>query len=399
MPSTRSRLVSLGVALALVAAAFVASWGLVSALDLPTGPDDYNLARWEVRYFPSKWLFQVGSLFRSRPNGSGEKNRVVERYLTLNAEIAKLEDEGAPPASRGLDEKRRERQSLENTVEWILEGRVTAVAEQLGLEISWPLLPIRWVFPPVDFEFAEPPHVLAISPRDRVELESSTLLRSDLTPEETAALEARREAQGVSALVVGVGGVGTYPSAVPPGADYRETLETVAHEWLHHYFFFKPLGQRYFSSTTLKTLNETVADIAGREMGQLVAERFPLSRGFAIPPSPRPTPDQAVDFNAVMRQLRRDVDRLLGEGQVDEAEALMESRRRFLVEHGFRIRRINQAYFAFHGLYADTPASISPIGPKLQELRRRLPSLSEFIRVAAQLTSEQDLDRLLTPGP
>ena len=74
----------------------------------------------------------------------------------------------------------------------------------------------------------------------------------------------------------------------------------------------------------------------------------------------------------------------------------MESRRRFLNERGFRIRRINQAYFAFHGLYADTPASISPIGPKLQELRDHLASLGDFIRVAAELTSEEQLDRVLT---
>jgi hypothetical protein len=99
-----------------------------------------------------------------------------------------------------------------------------------------------------------------------------------------------------------------------------------------------------------------------------------------------------------MRELRLEVDRLLAEGKVAEAEALMEERRRFLADHGYFIRRINQAYFAFHGLYADTPASSSPIGPKLEELRRRSDSLGDFIHTAAGITSEADLDRLLAGG-
>jgi hypothetical protein len=76
----------------------------------------------------------------------------------------------------------------------------------------------------------------------------------------------------------------------------------------------------------------------------------------------------------------------------------MEERRLFLADHGYFIRRINQAYFAFHGLYADTPASSSPIGPKVEELRRRSSSLGDFIHAAAEVTSEADLDRLLAGG-
>jgi len=205
----------------------------------------------------------------------------------------------------------------------------------------------------------------------------------------------------VSALVTGVGGVGTYPSVVPPGADYGSLLETVAHEWLHHYLFFRPLGWRYFQDPALATINETVASIAGRELGALVAARYPLSasapagRGDAAEVSPPRPPDPDIDFNQVMRELRLRVDRLLAEGKVEEAEHLMEEKRRLLVDNGYFIRRINQAYFAFHGLYADTPASSSPTGPKLEELRRRSDSLGDFIHTAARITSEADLDRLL----
>jgi hypothetical protein len=208
--------------------------------------------------------------------------------------------------------------------------------------------------------------------------------------------------------VAGVGGVGTYPSAVPLDVDYGHLLETVAHEWLHQYLFFRPLGSRYFRDPALATINETVADIAGRELGALAAERYPLSTTLpaeeeGLPAGQAgagatPTPGAGIDFNQVMRELRLEVDRLLAEGKVAEAESLMEARRQFLADHGYYIRRINQAYFAFHGLYADTPASSSPIGPKLDELRRRSSSLGDFIRTAARITSEADLDRLLAGG-
>ncbi len=78
----------------------------------------------------------------------------------------------------------------------------------------------------------------------------------------------------------------------------------------------------------------------------------------------------------------------------------MEERRKFLAENGYYIRKINQAYFAFHGLYADTPASASPIGSKMTELLQRSPSLGEFLRAVSGITSEEGLDGLLArTGP
>ena len=404
MSDRGSRLLALLVVIIAVGAALASGWLVTAAIDLPTGREDYNLVHWEVRHLPNKWLYRLGTLLRGGPDEE-EKTRRLQRFLALNAEIASLEREAAQiswdesPILEELAARRRERDGLENVVEAILEERVARVAEDVGLESSFPLFPgARWLFPPVDFEFAAPPRVLAISPRDRIYLESTRLLRSDLTLEEIEAVEGRREAEGVSALVAGIGGVGTYPSAVPPSADYADLLETVAHEWLHHYLFFHPLGWRYFQDPALATINETVADMAGRELGALAAKRYPLSTGLPEGQAEAPPPDTGIDFNRVMRELRLEVDRLLAEGEVAEAESLMEERRRFLADHGYVIRRINQAYFAFHGLYADTPASSSPIGPNLEELRRRSGSLGDFIRTAARITSEADLDRLLASG-
>ncbi len=96
-----------------------------------------------------------------------------------------------------------------------------------------------------------------------------------------------------------------------------------------------------------------------------------------------------------MRSLRLRVEELLAEGRVEEAESLMNEKRDEFEALGVYIRRINQAYFAFYGSYADTPGSIDPIGPKLQRLRDRSGSVAEFVLLARSLGSEADLDSLL----
>ena len=69
-----------------------------------------------------------------------------------------------------------------------------------------------------------------------------------------------------------------------------------------------------------------------------------------------------------MHKTRVHVDELLAEGKIDEAEAYMEQRRQIFVQNGYYIRRLNQAYFAFYGAYADVPggaAGEDPVGPFL----------------------------------
>jgi hypothetical protein len=198
----------------------------------------------------------------------------------------------------------------------------------------------------------------------------------------------------VSSLVTEIGGLGTYPSTVPRRSTYEALVDIVAHEWLHNYFFFYPLGRHFTDSQTTRTLNETAANIGGHEIGRLIRQRFPLPES-GVADTDREREEPKIDFKTEMRALRLDVDRLLGEGKIDEAETLMEERRKFLAENGYYIRKINQAYFAFHGLYGTGAASSSPIGPKLEEIRQREPSLGEFIRAVSRVTSEADLDRLL----
>ena len=371
-----------------------------------TAPYEYDLVRWELRHLPSRWLYALGTALPWRKGPSAaEREAQVERFFRLNRQIRELEAgvsaaDGAEAAAlrERIAALRAERDGLENAVEAALEERLAAVLRDQGLDYRPPLFHgWRVVWPPVDVEFDETPSVLAISPRERIELARTVLLEGGVTAGEAEALERAVEADGVSALVVRTGGVATYPAVIPSDAGYARAAEIAAHEWVHQYLFFHPLGARYFQGPELATLNETVATIAGEELGALLAERYPVPG--EPPPAPRreePGPRVGEqDFRTVMAELRRRVDALLAEGRVDEAEAEMERTRRNLAEHGVFIRRINQAYFAFYGTYATLPQSSDPAGPRLRALREAVASVGEFLRLAAGIRSGEDLVRLL----
>ena len=383
-----------------VAGAFfwLSSSGPSDPISRTAAPYGYDLVGWEWRHLANRWLYKIGHLVRDGPSVEQE-NELVRRYFTLAGDVATLEhnDTAGQGDEATLDEKRREQKKIQNKVEDILERRLTQVLEDEGLTTNLPLFSsVRFVFPPVDFEFDRPPAVLAVSPRDQIRLQKAILLRSGLSERDVSSLEAKTTATGVSSVVLDIHAVAFYPSAIPSDTTYEAAVDSMAHEWLHQYFFFHPLGRSYFQSNVTRTLNETAANIGGRDLGRLLRERFPLDETHAPASAPSPSPQPPkIDFRKEMRDLRAEVDTLLSQGKVDEAEALMDQRREFLAENGYYIRKINQAYFAFNGLYADTPASRSPIGPKMTQLRQLSPSLGEFLRAVSGITSEEGLDRLL----
>ena len=98
-----------------------------------------------------------------------------------------------------------------------------------------------------------------------------------------------------------------------------------------------------------------------------------------------------------MRITRVEVDRPLSAGQVEAAEAYMEARRQVFWENGYRIRKLNQAYFAFYGAYADTAGATGadPVGPTVVAIRQLSPTLRDFMDVVAPVTSFADLQDVL----
>ncbi len=197
-----------------------------------------------------------------------------------------------------------------------------------------------------------------------------------------------------------IGGIAEYPAIIPYDSDYHYILQDIAHEWTHHYLAFAPLGRRYYENSELTTLNETLANMVGRELGDMMFAEYPLP---AKPPADvgvgqhlaSPLPQAGIDFTTVMRTLHTQVVALLKQGKIAEAESQMEQTRAYLAENGYYIRKLNQAYFAFYGSYADTAGSIDPIGPKFDELRKESPTLKSFLEEARDFTSEADLDRAL----
>jgi hypothetical protein len=392
-------LVLVAVASSAVAAAFV---------PLPDGANEFNSPGFVVRHAWVKF-----ALVATRPV-SGELSRQdedarVARFFALNGLIAQQEriagdpqsDAGATADARAASTAlRAERREIKNTVAMILDGRLTRVIEEAGLtrhiggDVVWP---------PVNIEFQEPPAVLVKSPRSEIRKESESLLLGDLPVERVRSIEDDAERDGTtSALVVQIGGIAMYPAIIPFDDDYHYIMQDSAHEWMHHYLYFAPLGRGYFDSAKLTTLNETVANMAGRELGDRLFEEYPLAQPpsyVTIAPMANAAQTRAatagIDFTQEMRDLRRAVESLLADGKVDEAERAMEKKRQFLAANGYYIRRLNQAYFAFHGSYADEAGSIDPIGPKLDDLRRTSASLREFVSVVRGFTSEGDLDRAL----
>lgn len=171
---------------------------------------------------------------------------------------------------------------------------------------------------------------------------------------------------------------------------------------MHQYLAFTPLGFRYVLSLLhisrsyeIATLNETVAGIVSEEVARdVLATHYPEQLPGVSPP-PEPADPEAFSFSREMRRIRLHVDDLLAAGEIEEAEAFMEERRRFLLTQGYYIRRLNQAYFAFHGTYAAEPTSVDPIGTEVQALRAESASLSEFLNRMVTITSRAQLREVL----
>jgi hypothetical protein len=153
-------------------------------------------------------------------------------------------------------------------------------------------------------------------------------------------------------------------------------------------------------------MNETTASIVGGEIGKIVRERFypqmaawdtlnaqPISLRLDHP-DPGDLPRPPFDFRAEMHTTRVHVDELLAAGMVEEAEAYMRERQQFFLKNGYLIRKLNQAYFAFYGAYADVPggaAGEDPVGPAVRLLREQSPSLAAFIDRIAWMSSFEEL--------
>ena len=370
---------------------------------------EFDYIAWELDAIPQK----IGQAQISLSNflSQARQRQVVIRYFDLIRQLEEVQSQIQliytdpsiqKPAQTAADKLALQKDleaavtSLAPVAESILESQVSLVLAELGVDF------LGTPFPPVLFHSSPLPKALIVSPRDAIRQEVNISLLADLTLEEISTLEDRVAAgMDASSLVVDVGGIGVYPTMVQRSSNMSWFFDTIAHEWTHNYLTLHPLGLNYDTSPELRTMNETTASIAGNEISQRLLERYYPELQSADSPGKFASlnaPPQVFDFRTEMYTTRVHVDELLSQGKIQEAEQYMEERRIFIVQHGYMIRKLNQAYFAFYGAYALSPGGVAgedPVGPAVRALRENSPTLADFLRKIAAMNSFEKLQNAI----
>ena len=236
------------------------------------------------------------------------------------------------------------------------------------------------VFPLPEFTTGHSPKLLVISPRDKIYREDELLLDHDLSSQEIEDIEESvRSEIDYSSIVVNIGGVAAYPSIIKDSDNYGDLFKAHAHEWLHQYLILFPLGRAYFKDPNMKIVNETLANIYSERLFSNVCSKKIRLQDSICKSKVKESPDK-FNYELFIKNLRLDVDHLLELGKINQAEELMESSRLELEKRGYYIRKINQAWFAFNGTYADSPTSSSNVDQEIELFIDSQESFSEAIR-------------------
>ncbi len=371
----------------------------------------FDFFGWEVEALWGKLTHSL--IAPQRYLNESDRHDVLLDYLELVAEAQRIEWEiyrvytdpeindpyvAAADLRDQLGELRAAIEMRQPLVEAILEEQVACTLAEEGFGV------LGQEIPPVSAHFTPLPLMLMISPRDHIENIFTLGLRHGLDVARQEAIEEQVDTEhDVSSLVTRIGGLSAYPAMLLESGSLEWVVEVTAHEWTHHYLSPRPLGWNYATVPDARVINETVASIVGTEIGRRTIARYYPEH---LPPepaseepnagSPPPAPPE-FDFRTEMRKTRIWVDTLLAEGKIEQAEGYMEQRRQMFVDQGYYIRKLNQAYFAFHGAYAAEPgaAGEDPIGPAVQELYARSPNLHTFAVQAAGVTTLTELEALL----
>jgi hypothetical protein len=387
-------------------------WGLLTAILVSTGctttvtfdrhlksvvaPHVFSITRWELRTIPQEIREEISHDCTE----IDDEVALVTQYFFLTEQIRDLETQLETAGSGELPDRvsleaqladlKQQKAALTPSVERIIARQVREVLRQQG--IYNPLDGVEVGFPPLSFTLEEPPRLLVVSPRDRIESIREVTLKQDIDLTDIEAVESEVDGLGVSSLVVRLGGISTFPAFVSDNASLRFVIDAVVEEWLHQYLAFTPLGFRYALDATglyrdyeIATMNETVAGMVSEEIGALVYTRYYAAAGGGVEQK------EDEEFSREMQEIRQAVDAYLASGEIEAAEQFMEERRQYLVGKGYYLRKLNQAYFAFYGTYADRPDSISPIGLEFKKLREQSASVKCFLDKAAAMTSREDL--------
>ena len=380
---------------------------LFTKVEIAAAGYGYNLTSFEARHFPAKWIHRIYSALPWTDIDEKDRRVYLDRYQDLARELRSARNElkaaqahgdnaAASVAQADVDSLIQERNAIRDAVEELLEAAISTELIALGLNKSG-----DFVWPPVDFRIDDTPHVLVTSPRDVIERASVRILKPDLTENDKEQMETQIfDTANLSAVVLSTGGLASFPNLVPSDYSLQALLEVSAHEWLHAYLLFHPLGRSYWSGGDMTSLNETLANLVGKEIGRTVYNQITGESIETLEPPYIPQHDEMghkEEFNVreFLHETRHQTDALLKQGEIEEAEAYMESRRLQLVENGHNIRKINQAYFAFHGLYADGPSSTSPLARQIWELRQQSTNAGHLVKTLQTISNYDEFLTLL----
>jgi hypothetical protein len=380
-----------------------------------TRPYEFNFDLWTA---DAIWLkFQQSALnlpnylpYGSQISATMESLRLTKSILRAEGQLQliysdpKITDKETQAAHIRTElEKLNARQNeLAPLAESVLQAQVADMLAEVGLTLG------GQPTPPVLYHVSPLPMNLIISRRDKIEQIESISLQPGVPLEQQIQIEdGVAKKLDVSTLIVPVGGIGTYPTMVMRTDYFTWQVGTVIHEWTHNFLTLRPLGINYSTTSELRTMNETTASIVENEIAPLLLARYYPALAATAPdlglvawhPNiSQPDDPPPFDFRAEMHTTRVHADELLADGKTEEAEAYMEQRRQFFWDNGYAIRKLNQAYFAFYGAYADTPggaAGEDPVGPAVRALREQSKSLADFLYTIAWMNSFEDLLRAI----
>ena len=383
---------------------------LLTKVEIAAAGYGYNLTSFEARHFPAKWAHRIYSALPWTDIDESERKAHLDRYKDLAGELRSARNDLKSAQARGdiaaasvaqshVDSLIQERNRIRDAVEELLEAAISTELIALGLNKNG-----DFIWPPVDFRIDDTPHVLVTSPRDVIERDSVRILKPHLTESDKERMETQIfNSADLSAVVLPTGGLASFPNLVPSDYSLQALLEVSAHEWLHAYLLFHPLGRSYWSGGDMTSLNETLANLVGNEIGRTVYNEITGENVETLEPPYIPDhddkdseeEDERFDVREFLHETRHRTDELLEQGEIEEAEVYMESRRLELVENGHNIRKINQAYFAFHGLYADGPASTSPLARQIWELRQQSTDAGHLVKTLQTISNYDEFLTLL----
>ena len=378
------------------------------------GARQFDFASWTIEAFAVKReaQFAGGHHYLTEGEASAVVLDYLEQIQTIRQNERRVEQIYSDPEIDNPEEATADLQAtiaiqrvalseIQPIAEAIVQEQVTAVLidEEFGFAGQ--------LFPPVRMHMSPLPSIAIISPRDEITQAYSIVLKNGVSTPDRASLEqAIYDDLDLSAYVTNIGGLALYPTMIIETNDLTFLTDVVAHEWSHIWFGARPLGINYGLDNNVRTINESAAGLIGEEVGAEVLRRYYPHLAPPPPPvvvesdtpSPEPTPDPNTpppfDFRAEMGETRIQVDELIGAGEIEAAEQYMEERRQHFVANGYNLRVLNQAYFAFHGAYAEQGGGASgrdPIGPLVSQIRDASPSLKSFMQQISTVDSYEQL--------